>query len=315
MTAAGGQHGRRGDESDDLGAFASETDEIAARVSPHSVHGAARRALDSPALVPIVVALAVVGYGGLTVLWWERDRPEVRPSFSSTPTQSFRPSAPQAPSDPQPVASAGAPAATATVSDAAPDDLFVPAVARADSAPRPSEAAASFRPERVPVPLAQPDGAEDVPSPQPAFPPSIPDAPIAAALAAPGEAAVVPSPRAAEPSAIERLSADRDAIGGVLQSYRSAYNALDATSASTIWQGLDTRALQRAFSTLNRQNVSFDRCDVRLTATDRAMASCRGVLRFVPKIGDGSPQERRLSWTFDFQRATDRWMISSVTAK
>jgi hypothetical protein len=114
---------------------------------------------------------------------------------------------------------------------------------------------------------------------------------------------------------VERRIADRDAIGDVLHSYRTAYNALDATMASTIWQGLDTRALQRAFATLTRQDVSFDRCDVRVTAEDRAVASCRGVLSYVPKIGDGSPQQRRLSWSFDFQRAADRWMISSVSAR
>ena len=86
-------------------------------------------------------------------------------------------------------------------------------------------------------------------------------------------------PRTAEPTGVERRTADRDAIGGVLESYR------------------------------------FDRCDVRVMTADRAVASCRGVLNYVPKIGDGSAQQRRLSWSFDFLRAADRWMISRVTAR
>ncbi|HEV8397303.1 MAG TPA: hypothetical protein VGQ37_23630 [Vicinamibacterales bacterium] len=310
--SAGGRHRRPGDESDGLGAFASETDGRQEPAPSHPFRQAGRRALDSPVLVPIVVALAVVVYGGLTVLWWERDRPEIKPSFSSTtPTRSFRPSAPQA----SPAAES-APGPAVAVNEAVPPDLFVPAVARADAAPRPPEPVASPLPDRALAPVA-PDAAEDVPPGQPALivPPPAPDAAAAAAVAPAGEAAVVAPPRSAEPSAVERLAADRDAIGGVLRSYRAAYNSLDATTASTIWQGLDTRALQKAFSTLTRQDVSFDRCDVRVTAADRAVASCRGVLSYVPKIGDGTPQQRRLAWSFDFQRAADRWMISSVSAR
>jgi len=310
--SAGGRHRKPGDESDGLGAFASETDGRVQPAPSRLSREPVRRVLDSPVLVPIVVALAVVVYGGLTVLWWERDRPEIKPSFSSaTPTRSFRPGAPPASPAPE-----SPPRPAVTVNEAVPPDLFVPAVARADVA-RPPESVASPLPDRVLPPLVSPDAAEDVPptQPSPIVPPPAPDAAAAAAAAPAGEAAAVAPPRSAEPSGVERLAADRDAIGGVLRSYRAAYNSLDATTASTIWQGLDTRALQKAFSTLTRQDVSFDRCDVRVTAADRAVASCRGVLSYVPKIGDGTPQQRRLSWSFDFQRAADRWMISSVSAR
>jgi len=315
--SAGGDHGRPGPESEGLGAFASEADGKVASAPPRAGRKAARRVFESPALVPIAVALAVIGYGGLTVLWWERDRPEIKPAFSSTPTQSFRPSVPQAPSEPAPQApTTGAASPVTSVNNGVPSDLFVPAVARADTATRPSASAVAPRPDRVPLPPLPPDAAEDVPVPAPApiEPRTVPDASVAG-LAPAGDAPVAAPARAAAPSSVERRAADRDAIGDVLHSYRTAYNALDATMASTIWQGLDTRALQRAFATLTRQDVSFDRCDVRVTAEDRAVASCRGVLSYVPKIGDGSPQQRRLSWNFDFQRAADRWMISSVTAR
>jgi hypothetical protein len=84
---------------------------------------------------------------------------------------------------------------------------------------------------------------------------------------------------------------------------------------STFWQGLDTRALQRAFATLSQQDVTFDRCDVRVSGQDRAAAICRGVLRYVPRIGTAEPQQRRLSWDFEFQRAAGRWLIASVSAR
>jgi hypothetical protein len=313
MSAGGGRHRDRntsvsgGADTDGLGEFASETDDAAAPVAPRNV---ARHALESPRLVPIVVALAVIGYGSLMVVWWERERPEVKPSFSSTPTTSFRPSAPQ-PSAPEPAAPVNAVRTPAVEPRAEiPDDFFVPAVARAGSAVGPTETAAT-RPEPLP-PLLPGAADEDPPAPVPV--PSPPPVVAASPEVTTPAAATAASARAIEPP-VDRLTADRTAIGGVLQSYRTAYNALDATSASTIWQGLDTRALQRAFATLSRQDVSFDRCDVRVTSADRAVASCRGVLSYVPKIGDGTPQQRRLSWSFDFQRAADRWLIASVSAR
>ena len=298
--SGGGDH-----HDDDLGAFASERDE-------HAPAPVSRHALESPRLVPLVVALAVIGYGGLMVLWWERDKPDVKPSFSAAPTTSFRPSAPKPAPEPVAPAAPAQPRAAEQPGEV-PDDFFVPAVARADTPARPAEAAAAL-PEPLPPPV--PDAAEDVVPPPRVPAPARDVAPAAATPAGPPAAdAVITAPaRPVEPGA-DRIATDRVAIGDVLQSYRTAYNALDATSVSTIWQGLDTRALQRAFSTLSQQDVRFDQCDVRVTAADRAVASCRGVLSYVPRIGDGTPQQRRLSWNFVFQRAADRWLIASVSAR
>jgi hypothetical protein len=328
---AGGDHGMRransasapvGGDGDGLGAFASESEEAAPAHAPHGglktalyKNSAARQALESPALVPLVVALAVVGYGALTVVWWERDRPAVKPSFSSMPTTSFRPSAPQ-PLAPEPVAPV-APVATMPLAAESPDipeTFFVPTVARVVDSPVRAVETAVTLPLPQPLESPPPDATEDaVPVPSPTAP-AMPPPAVAAAPAA-IEAAVTAAPRPVEPRAVDRMTADRNAIGDVLRSYQAAYNALDATSVSTIWQGLDTRGLQRAFSTLTEQDVSFDRCDVSVTDAEHAVASCRGVLRYVPRIGDGEPQQRRLSWSFDFQRAADRWLISSVSAR
>jgi hypothetical protein len=261
--------------------------------------GASLRLLHSPALVPILLVLAVLAYGAFAVVWWERDRPRIGMTLSSpaVPTQSFQPTAPAPASAPPPV-----PVAKETAAPATPSVPVAPAVARVEGAPH-----------RIEPPPVRKDAVED---PHPTAPPAAVPEPATAVAATPApEAVVAAPPRVPEPTAVERVVTDRDAIGDVLQSYRTAYNTLDATSASTIWQGVDTRALQRAFATLSQQTVSFDRCDVRVTTADRAVASCRGVLQYVPKIGDGSPQQRRLSWDFDFTRAANRWMIASVSAK
>ena len=279
---ASGDNGEEG-----LGAFASESEPQATAAPPRSL---ARHALEQPRLVPLLVVVAVVAYGGLIVLWWERDTPEVKPSYSAAPTTSFRPTVARPSPEPE-APSAGAPPRPAEALGEVPDDFFVPVAAR---------------PEPIPAPAA--DTAEDaVVSPLPAVPDPAP-APEAVVTAAP----VAPPPvvAIADPAVTARV-----AIGDVLQSYRTAYNALDATSVSTIWQGLDTRALQRAFSTLSQQDVQFDRCEVRVTTPDRAVASCRGVLSYVPRIWDGTPQQRQLSWNFDFLRAADRWLIAAVSAR
>ena len=129
-----------------------------------------------------------------------------------------------------------------------------------------------------------------------------------------GEAPLVTEPPAAA-TAVDPLAADRSAVRDVLAAYRKSYNDLDAASASAIWEGVDERALRRAFSSLSHQNLSFERCDVQVPAGDRAVARCDGVLSYVPKFGDSSAQQRRMTWNMDFRRHGDHWRIVGVTAR
>lgn len=116
-------------------------------------------------------------------------------------------------------------------------------------------------------------------------------------------------------AALDTVAADRAAIEDVLSSYRRSYNAMDTTAMSAIWQGLDTQALTRAFSSLSRQHLLFERCDVRVTGAERAAARCHGLLSFVPKTGNKTPQQRRVSWEIEFRRAAGDWSIVSVQAR
>jgi hypothetical protein len=302
-----------------------------------------------PVLVSALVAIAVWGIGSLASWWNEREQPRTEPAIvtvaDATPAETAdlpasSPASPRLPDDGAPALEATPVAltarATAPAAAAPPERAAAPArLATAPVGAAPA-AAASARTTRIEA--AEPVRAPDAPGRAPATP--VPDTASArlefsedaagASMPEPGALAPSPAPTSvaaveapAAPAAavvvpvlpIDRLAADREAINGVLGSYRASYNALDATSVSTIWQGLDTRALQRAFGTLTRQSVVFDRCDVRVSGGDRAEARCRGMLSFVPKIGDGSTQQRRLSWTFEFQRIADRWLIASVSAR
>jgi len=100
----------------------------------------------------------------------------------------------------------------------------------------------------------------------------------------------------------------------VLDAYTESYDRLDASSAALLWRGVDSRALARAFSGLSSQDLSFDQCDVSIDGP-QATAVCRGELRYVRRVGAPSPHVLRASWTIDFERATDRWIIASVNVR
>jgi hypothetical protein len=107
---------------------------------------------------------------------------------------------------------------------------------------------------------------------------------------------------------------DRADIESVLNGYKLAYNRLDPVAASSLWPGVDTRALARAFGALSSQRVSFDRCDINLTAS-RAVARCDGGITYVRRVGDPRPQSRSLSWTFTMDRGSGEWRIAGVNAQ
>ena len=173
----------------------------------------------------------------------------------------------------------------------------------------------SDTPRRPPVLPAVAD--HDPPSTTAAEPIPVPVAIVSAALEAPKPAAAEPA--AYMPSAVgtapDTVAADRSAIDDVLVAYRRSYNALDAGAVSAIWRGADTRALARAFSSLTRQHMTFDRCDVRVTDANRARARCDGILSYVQKAGDTTPHQRRVSWSMDLGRPDDRWVIVGLQAR
>jgi hypothetical protein len=260
------------------------------------------------AVALIVVLVGVAGFW----MTMRRERPvttaAVAPVRRAAPAApSVVPSSERAPSErarPVPVPPA---AAAVTV----PRDIPTVASPRASAAAAAPPRRASVAPATV--------------SPNPAIAPEVaPPAPLAATPAVSVQAPVVvatpelvkaePAAAAApSPAAIVAPPSDRASIERVLQQYRDAYDRLDAPSAAVIWPRVDTRALSRAFSTLASQDLSFDHCDLDI-AGGKASAQCTGAIRYVRRVGDQAPRMRRMSWSFAFERVSDRWQIAQVTA-
>src|SRR5688572_5401479 len=261
------------------------------------------------ALRGLVAFLAVLSYAGVVIAIWDRavasDR---RRALASGEVARADPSTP--PAVPVTILPKPIPAAPAALpARAQARKLDRPPMRRGPNARRPPAARTS--PSRTPslaVGGSRSEAERHVPSAAVAAAP----APPAGAVA--GESRLVIEPPAAA-AAVDPLAADRSAVKDVLAAYRKSYNNLDAASASAVWEGVDERALRRAFSSLSHQNVSFERCDVRVPAGDRAVARCDGVLSYVPKFGDSTAQQRRMTWNMDFRRNGDHWMIVGVTAR
>ena len=135
----------------------------------------------------------------------------------------------------------------------------------------------------------------------------------------PRAAALPEAPRpAASPPDIPRAEAARRRETGlietVLDRYVGAFNTLDAEAARAVWPGVDARALDRVFTQLEEQELTFEECKVELDEA-RAMAVCRGVARYVPRVGSRSSRSTARQWTFTLQKAEDRWTIDGVSIR
>jgi hypothetical protein len=131
----------------------------------------------------------------------------------------------------------------------------------------------------------------------------------------PDVAAVLPLPLA-PPVAVATAAgtAPRAAIEAIIDGYRRAYERLDAQAARQVWPSVDADELARAFRTLSRQEMSFQRCDIDAAAA-KATARCLGELRYVRRVGGPTMQRRSVAWTFDLVQANRRWTIERVQAR
>ena len=107
---------------------------------------------------------------------------------------------------------------------------------------------------------------------------------------------------------------DTRAIEVVLGRYRSAFNRLDASSASAVWPSVDEKSLAKAFERIENQNVAFDSCEIEIGGVD-AQANCRGTARYVPKVGSRAPRDEARRWKFNLRRTGDGWVIDQVAAR
>lgn len=118
-----------------------------------------------------------------------------------------------------------------------------------------------------------------------------------------------PAPEA-RPVAAPRF--DEAGVRRTIESYRSAYDRLDAAAASALVPSLDGKALARAFSTLASQRLDFESCTVDTAGASGARATCVGRAASVPKVGSSKPRVDGRRWSFVLDRQGDRWVITSA---
>jgi len=100
----------------------------------------------------------------------------------------------------------------------------------------------------------------------------------------------------------------------VLERYRSAYEGLDARSASAVWPAVNQAALARAFDGLESQALTFSACDVQWLTESTALATCRGSARYVAKVGSHEPRVEPRTWVFALRKTANGWTIESARA-
>ena len=145
--------------------------------------------------------------------------------------------------------------------------------------------------------------------------PTVDAVPVIVTTAPPPDAAELMAASVAAAPPVAAASYTRDAgIRQLLQRYEDAYDHRDVRTAATLWPSLDQRALTRAFASLDRQDVSFDRCDID-ASDERGSAVCVGTVRYVPTVGRGVEKEGRITWTFDLARSGDDWRIAGLRAR
>jgi hypothetical protein len=163
----------------------------------------------------------------------------------------------------------------------------------------------------APPPTPAPAPATNVSTTPPAVVPAAVS--VAALETTPPPPAVLPA-SAPETTIVESKPPDDALVRRTLQQYKNAYDALDARSAQAVWPAVNERALARAFDGLESQNVIFDACDVQVTG-DLARALCRGITRYVAKVGSHEPRTEPRIWNFTLRRTGPDWKIESARAE
>jgi hypothetical protein len=136
------------------------------------------------------------------------------------------------------------------------------------------------------------------------------------ALTAPTAEVLPTSPSAPPPSSTSRAAIidERPVIQQVLGRYAAAFTRLDASAAAAVWPEVNRRALERGFSQLESQTISFRDCNV-LVRASQASAQCRGEARYVPKVGNRNERSESRTWRFELQKTGERWIIAAVESR
>jgi hypothetical protein len=107
-----------------------------------------------------------------------------------------------------------------------------------------------------------------------------------------------PVPAAKAPAAAARRAPEGPAT---IEPRPAGRSSLTAARVRAIWDKTDTRSLDRAIAAMRSATLAFRRCEMRMTSSDVATATCSELA------------SSRVAWTFDFRRNDDRWLIEGVS--
>lgn len=228
------------------------------------------------------------------------------------------------------IASAQSPASMAlaprgTIDDTsrgAPPERFERAPANADAEsdgerPQPLVAAAPVIVVPPPEPARPSNGAGMPlpPAPESGVPAPPPSTTLPPASPPPLETSPTESAPRAEPAADPAAEPADAKVRAALSRYEAAYSALNAAAARAIWPTVNAEALDRAFDSLESQQISLGTCSIAVAPDGRtAHATCAGTATWTPRVGGGTNTEPR-RWLFDLDLNGDRWQIVRATTR
>jgi hypothetical protein len=103
-------------------------------------------------------------------------------------------------------------------------------------------------------------------------------------------------------------------IRAALGRYADGYTDLDAAAVSAVWPSVDRPALKKAFSALDAQQVTFDRCEIQVSGPT-GRATCVGTAMWLPKVGGKGSHEQERTWKFLLKNAGGAWHIVTAEAR
>lgn len=141
---------------------------------------------------------------------------------------------------------------------------------------------------------------------------------VAAAAPVSGQGAARATPEttpAAPPPPVSLPMTPRDAVEDIVARYRLAFSALDAAAAKAVWPTVDERSLARAFRQLESQELTFAECQTEMASTGtQGKVTCRGSVRFVPRIGGRAERVELRRWEFVVSRFASEWRLIAVNS-
>ena len=122
------------------------------------------------------------------------------------------------------------------------------------------------------------------------------------------EGTPIEEPALSGPSSVLTTTA---VIESVLSRYAAAFSARDVAAARAVWPGVNERGLVRAFESVEEQQFDLGECVITANPP-RAVASCDGTAKYVPKVGSKRVRSEPRHWTFRLEQQRDGWSIETV---